>query len=209
MTRATLSAANRGEIAKAAVHTADFIELRFPSGTVRCTTAARNVTWGGFSWLADARYARTEGMAEKADFTARRTTILLSGADAALITKVMTDNIHFYEADIYVGFFDANWVLVADPHPLAKNLLMSQPKIHFKDGTAEISISAEQWTLLSRRSAPVLATPQTQRKRYAADTGQDKLAAIMDLEVQWGGEYADWVNPGRGGVVRPRDSGGV
>jgi len=189
MTRSTMSAGNRAEVGKAAIRLAEFIELRFPSGTVRSTTADRNVVWGGFTWLADARYVKAAGMAEKADLKARRTSIVLAGTDAALVNKIMTDKINFAEADLYVGVFDKNWVLVADPHPLAKNLLMSAPRLRLEEGKAEIEISAESWTLLAGRDSVVLATPQTQRLRYPGDTGQDKVAAIMTSEIEWGGVF--------------------
>lgn len=202
MTRSTMSAANRAEAGKAAVRLADFIELRFPSGTVRSTTADRNVVWGGFTWLADARYVKAAGMAEKADLNARRTSIVLAGTDSVLVNKIMTDKINFSEADFYTGLFDENWQLVGDPHPMAKNLLMSAPKLRLEEGSASIEISAESWTLLSSRDSVVLATPQTQRLRYPGDTGQDKVAAIMTREVQWGGVFTI---PGTGGGGRPRE----
>lgn len=189
MTRATLSAANRTEIAKNAQRRADFMELRFPSLTVRSTTADRNVTWGGFNWLADARFVQAAGYAEKSDLKARRTSLLLAGTDAALVTAIMNDKLTFSEVDLYVGFFNENWTLVDTPHAMAKNLLMSAPKLKLGAGTAQIELSLESWSIFSTRDAAVLATPETQRQRYAGDTGMDRIAAIMTKESVWGGAY--------------------
>lgn len=189
MTRSTLVAANRTEVSKAAVHRVSFIELKFPSGTVRSSTADRAYTWGGFTWLADARFIGASGLAEAPDLNARRASIVLSGVDSVLIGKVMVDKLHYSEVNLYEGFCDENWALVADPHPIAQNLLMSKPTIRYDNGTGEIEISAEQWTLFSARDSAVLATPQIQRLRSTGDTGMDKAVLIMTQNIQWGGVF--------------------
>lgn len=193
MTRATLTTNNRNEVVKAVVHRVTFVELKFPSGTVRSNTGDRTYTWGGFSWLADARFLEHTGVSEAADNKARQCIVRLSGADNALVNKVLNDKLSFSEVNLYEGFCDEAWVLVADPFPVATNLLMSAPRLIVESDKTTVELALEKWTIRSSRPAPALGTPHIQRARYPNDTGFDRVAYIMTQAIEWGGEY------GRGG----------
>lgn len=189
MTRATLGATNRAETAKPVVHRVTFIALEFPSGTLRSNTGDRTYNWGGFDWFADGLLLNVTGINESTDNKARLGTVELSGAHAGLLTKVMNDKFAWGGAHIYEGFCDEAWSLLADPHAVAPNLLMSAPKLKVSAEGSVVEISLEKWTIRASRPMPVMGTPHSQRLRYANDSGFDRVAHIFTQSLEWGGQY--------------------
>jgi hypothetical protein len=187
VTRATLIAANRTEVGKTQLRRAEFAEFQFPSGTIRITTADRNITWGGFTWLANAGMAKSGNVIEAADLKARRTTFSLSGLDSAMVTRILADNFSFATVKAYIGFFDDTWTLVGTPYTFGDSLLMSGANLQLDQSTGVVELSCETWAVMSQRDSAVLATPQSQKLRYPGDTGQDRMAYIFAQVVIWGG----------------------
>jgi hypothetical protein len=209
VTNSTLSSTNRTEVSKPYVHVAEFLSLGFPSGTVRLTNAARKITWGGFDWVANGSFLVPGYQAQSADGKARRTELTLSGVDATLLGKFLTDAYHLSKVKIYKGFFTADWVLVADPHAIAPELLMSDALIEHEAGTGVIKLSCETYSIFDKYDSAVLATPESQRRRYPGDAGQDRCAALMTTVFEWGGVYARAGGGGGGhGLGAPIGSSG-
>lgn len=190
MTRSTLSAANQTEVAKAALRVEFFMELAFPGGTIRITTADRDITWGGNTYTAKALLLDAGAVSESSDLKARRIAFKLSGVDGPLLTRIRTDAWHYARVQFYIGFFTEAWALVADPYALGDELLMSHSQLRLGEGTAEVELSAETWDIFGERDSAVLATPETQRQRYPGDSGMDRVAILMTQEIQWGGVFA-------------------
>lgn len=188
MTRSTLTSTNRAETQKKEARQVEFAEFAFPSGTIRVCNADRHFTWGGFTWLGDGTLVEPGTIEETPDLNPRRYAFLLSALDPSLVTKVMTDQYQFALAKFYVGWCDANWALVADPHVLGDTLLMSNAVLSLDERSGTIELSAESWTIFSERDSAVLATPQSQRLRYPGDSGQDRMAAIVTTIVEWNGQ---------------------
>ena len=189
MTRSTLGTANATEAAAPVARVCELAELVFPGGTIYCTTASVDVPWAGKVFKANARLVDAGGVSEAADLKARRIAMRLSGLDQTLITRILTDEYQFSEVNIWLGLFDENWNLVADPHEIAPNLLMSGISIMLEVGSGEIELSAEYFDIFAQRDSAALATPASQRLRYSDDTGMDKVARIMTQEIFWGGKY--------------------
>ena len=189
MTRSTLNAANAAEVAAPVARVCELAKLAFPGGTIYCTTASVDVPWDGKVFKANARLVDSGAVSEASDLKARRIAMRLSGLDQTLITRILTDEYQFSEVSIWLGLFDENWNLVADPHEIAPNLLMSGISIMLEVGSGEIELSAEYFDIFAQRDSAVLATPASQRLRYSTDTGMDKVARIMTQEIFWGGRY--------------------
>lgn len=189
MTRSTLAAANRAEAIAPVVRVAEMAELQFPGGTIRCTTAEMDVTWGGNTFSGNARLIDSGAVGEASDLKARRVAMRLSGLDSTLITRILTDAYNFSAVNIWLGFFDENWQLVADPHEIAPDLLMSGISISLEAGSGTIELSAEYFDIFAQRDSAVLATPASQRLRYPGDSGMDDVARVATQEIVWGGEF--------------------
>lgn len=202
MTRTPLGAANQAEVVKPVVRIAEFCELAFPGGTIRVTTADRDITWGGFNYVANPGLMDYGRISESSGLKSQPTSLRFSGLDSGLITRILTDNYHYARAQGYIGFFDENWALVGNPYPLVEELLMSSASVTLDSGTGVVEISCDGWELFGQRDSAVLATPESQRLRYAGDTGQDKIAFILTQNIEWGGIQT------RVGDARAREGGG-
>lgn len=205
MTREAISSANRTAITAKSVRMAEFIELQFPEGTVRATLAARNIVWGGFTWLGDGKVLSIERLTENTDNKPRRSMLRLSGVDATIRSRLMTSKLNYSECNIYLGLFDEAWVLLDTPITLAQRMLMSFPRIRLDKGEQMAELSLESWNLLSQRDSPVLATPETQKIRFPGDRGLDRVALIATQEFQWGGQYVFAGDPTGPWDARPND----
>lgn len=189
MTRSTLGATNRLEVVKPVVHIAEFLSLAFPGGTIRLTNASRNIVWGGNTWLGNGVLLEPGMVPESSDGKARRAELVLSGVDSALLSRVLQDAYHLARVKIYKGFFTDAWVLLADPHPIAPELLMSDAVIEYDEDTGKIKLSVESFSIFDQHDSAVLATPESQRRRYAGDAGQDRVASLATAVFEWGGQY--------------------
>jgi hypothetical protein len=190
MTRSTLTSTNRTEVSKDVVQIAEFLSIAFPGGTIRMTNASRDIVWGGNTWLANGALAEVEGMVEAADGKLRPLELVLSGVDTTLLARVLQDAYHLARVKIYKGFFNSDWALLADPHPIAPEMLMSNGDIEYRDKGAVLVVRAVSFTVFDNQDSAVLATPESQRRRYPGDAGQDKAASLMTAIFQWGGQYA-------------------
>lgn len=187
MTRSTLVTANRNEVSKNTVRSVVFFEFVFPSATLRYCTADRDITWGGNTYTHTPILGSVEGVAEHSDLKARRVSFDLSGLDETILGKILQDAFHYSTVKLYWGFCNEAWRLVADPYQLSDELIMSDAPISIDESSGKVELSAETWDIFGERDSAVLATPETQRLRYAGDTGMDKVAALMTQQVEWGG----------------------
>lgn len=187
MTRPTFGTANRAEVAKAVVRTELFSEFAFPGGTIRVTTADRNITWGGYTWVAQGLLRDVGTSSERSDLKSVRSSMILSGLDSTLLARIAGNDYHGARVQQYIGFFDENWKLVADPYAFGDELLMSNCVLKIAEGEGSIELSAETWDIFNQRDSAVLATPESQRMRYAGDAGMDRATFIATMDIEWGG----------------------
>lgn len=187
MTRATLSSTNRTEIAKPAVRGEYLVSIVLPSVTLRGSTGDTDVVFGGNTYYGNAKFAGFSNLSEVPDLKARRVSISLAGLTSDLVNAAMTDKYHYAQINLYVAFFDENGALIADPHALGGTLYTSEMSITLGEREGAITLSAESLEIFNRRNSAVLATPQNQKRRYAGDTGMDRVRIIMEQEIMWGG----------------------
>jgi hypothetical protein len=187
MSRSALSALNRTEATGNVVRVEELASIAFPSGTVYVTSADRALVFGGNTYLPSGVYGGASGFAETPDLKPRQISIKISGLDAALLTKLLNDNYHYAEINVYLGFLNEARQLVADPYPIGHRLYMSHPVITLGERSGEVVISAETLDIHNRRNSAALATPESQRRRYPGDTGMDKVRVIAETEIEWGG----------------------
>ncbi len=190
MTRSTLGAANRSEVTGNVVREIHLLEMQFPTGTLRYTTADRDIDFAGVgTFTHTGALGGVDGVAEFADLKARRLSIKISGEDVGVLTGIV-GAYHNAKCRYWWGYCNEAWRLVADPYLVTDELLMSNATFNVDQSTGEIELSAETWDIYGQRDAAVLATPESQRARgaaYVSDSGMDKVAALMTTIVYWGG----------------------
>ena len=209
MTRSNLSSGNRTESTAAAVRMVGLLDIAFPSGTIYANDGDKSLTYNGNAYLpSSVLVSDVSGISETVDLRARRVSIKLSGVDSSLINKLLSDAWHYAEINLYQGFLSEAGALVADPFPLGDSLLMSGASISLDTNTGQVEVSAETLDIFNNRSSAALATPESQKLRYATDTGMNAVRALMELEVAWGGRTLGGVGAGNAGG-RPGNIGGL
>lgn len=208
MTRTNLQVANAEASAANTVRAVALLDIAFPSGTLYATTAERPIVYNGIRYNPSGVFGGSKGIAETTDLKPKRISINLSGVDAALKTKLVTDAYHYAETNLYVAFCDENWRMVADPYPLGESLVMSGAVITLDQEAGTVEVSAETLDIFNQRSSATLATPETQKLRYSGDTGMDAVRAISEAELIWAGRYLGGVGAGLPGG-RPGNIGGL
>lgn len=188
MTRSTLNAANRSAASADAVAMVELLRLQFPGGALCFASGDRDVSWGGNLYLADGTLGELAAAEETTDLKPRTVKLGLSGVNAGLVSTLRNTSWQYAPVDGWLGLLDASGNLVADPHPIAPDMRASMATIRLDAGTASIELEIEGRELSLLRDSAVLATDQSQRTRYAGDTGMNKVAAIADKQIQWGGK---------------------
>lgn len=188
MSRAALGTANRAAAMATAVARVELLQLQFSGGVLRLASGDRDISYGGNVYFANGSLGDLPAAEETIDLKPRTVTLKLSGANAALISTLRTTVWQYSRVDGWLGFLDAAGNLVADPYSIAPDLRASSALIALGEGTAEITLEVEGRELALLRNSAVLATDVSQRARYPGDTGMSKVAAIADIQVQWGGK---------------------
>lgn len=180
-----LTATLQTETAKTAVHLGGLVELAFPSpiGTVRCSTADRDVTYANNTYSANGMVLAEPEVVETTDQNTSGIKFVLSGVDGTLINAAMTTNYQYARAQFYLAVFDENWNLI-DVAALGDELIMSSALITLA-GPDRIELAVEHWDILGEQDSVVMGTPENQKQRYAGDTFFDNVAAILTQEVEW------------------------
>lgn len=209
MTRSNLSTANADEAAAPAVRAAMLLDIAFPSGTLYATTAERPIIYNGIRYNPSGIFNGSKGITETSDLKPKRISINLSGVDSGLKTKLVNDAYHYAETNLYLAFCDENWKPVADPYPLGESLIMSGAVITLDQDAGTVEVSAETLDIFNQRSSAALATPESQKLRYAGDTGMDAVRPITEAELIWAGRYLGGAGAGNPAGGRPGNVGGL
>lgn len=195
MTKSTLSSENRIEVLAPSRRMVYFVKVAFPSGTIYAVTASRSFEWGGAIWSAQWVIPGMPQITEKADLKPYQAELVFSGLNATLRTKILTDKYRNAGLECWKGFCNEAWKLVAAPHQIAKRRL-SQCVLRMDGKTGTITVIAHGPESKWKRDAVQLATPESQRLRYAGDTGLDRVLDQGTKVIEWGGQL---LRGGQGG----------
>ena len=199
MTRATLGATNAAEVVKPTLRLEYLCQVVLPSVTLRGSTGDTDVPFGGNTYYGNAKFVGFSNIIEVPDLKARKVSIQLSGLDPQLVSAAINDKFHFAEISLYIAMFNEAGALIADPHQIGTSLYASNMPIRLGEGTGSIDLQAETLEVFNKRNSAVLATPESQKLRYAGDTGMDNVRKISEMEFEWGGVRKGPVATGTGG----------
>lgn len=201
MTRATLSVANRDASSAQAVSVTTLVSVFFPSGAMHLTTADRDITALGLTFLSNGVLLSAGAAEEAGDLKPRTVTISLAGAAPGLISTIRAGGWQFAQVDIYLAFFNSAGALVGDPYLAAARMLASAATISLGEDSSEITLEVETRDVLLQRNSAVLATDGAQRARSPGDTGLRTVVDIADKVIEWGGktQSVGTTVPGRSG----------
>lgn len=203
MTKSTLATANRAQAQAPAKRMVYLVKVAFPGGAIYASTGSRPYRWDGQAWAARWVISKLPEPVEQGDLKSHGLSLVFSGLDAQLVERILKDKYHFAEVSCWKGFCDNAWTLVTTPHRFAKGFL-SNCAVRVdgdEDGNISggITITAESPEVFWARDAAQLATPESQRLRYAGDTGLDRILEQNTIVIEWGGRPLRGGGGGGGG----------
>jgi hypothetical protein len=102
------------------------LEFQFASGTVRLTTGAQDLSWGGFQWEAVGGLLEMGGVEETSDSRAQGVDVKLSGVDQTVLAVLLTSQYRGRTVTIWRAHLDdTTGQFVGDPLLLFQGLQLS------------------------------------------------------------------------------------
>ena len=215
MTRA-LTAGVVTETEAAAARAALFVKLAFDGGTVFVWSGVGSITTSAMgtlpaaTWIGTGTLGTVSAVEETTDLSAAGVTFALSGIDSTLLSIALGEHYQGRRAEMWLGFFDANWALIADP-PKVFSGFMDTMVIEDGGATATIRVNAESRLVdLERAANPKFYTDQDQKALFAGDRGLEFVEKLQNAEIFWGRRPLGFKKKktSGGGTTKPGEGGG-
>ncbi len=170
-----------------------FVELVFPSGTLRFTNAGHAMQWDGYTWLGAGNLARVEPITEVASPQAAALNVQFSGIDPAYVTAILGDHYQGNPARIWIATLNDEMEMEGDP-VLVFSGRMDEPVVTV-GRTAEIQLALENRFADWDRPRLRMYTDADQQSRHPGDKFFEYVAAMESTSIVWG-TYRGPVAPG-------------
>ena len=161
-----------------------FIELDFPSGTVRAHNAIGTYEWGGYEWLGVGAFGSISDIEESLKLVDQPITLGLSSITPEILNAIKNDNVFNRTANIYVGVISRDNKLLATPHNWISGYMESAAiGIGEENG---ISVRVQTYAARLRQRNNRRYTDEDHQEFYPGDVFFNLLSAIKEAEVPWG-----------------------
>lgn len=174
-------------IAGQSMEPAIFVDLAWPSGTVRVWTGVGSFTWGGNEYIGVGTLGGVSPIPESSDGRANGITLTLSGIDSSLISTVLGQHYQGRSGKLWLGFLNSAGALISDPPYQLFAGKMDVCSIEEGGTTSTISISIENQMIVLQQASGRRITHEDQQIDYPGDLGLEYIAAInQDRPINWG-----------------------
>jgi hypothetical protein len=184
-------------IASQIIRPAIFVEANFTSGPIYVWSGIGTISWDGKDWLGLGSLGSISTIEEGSDIQAKGITLTLSGIDTSLLGGVLTEFQVGLPVLVYLGMFDADGDLIADPI-VSWAGRTDQPTIEMDGTSATISINCENRLVEMNVSSERRYTNEDQRRDHPDDRGFEFVASIQEVVIYWG-RSGGTNSPGSGG----------
>ena len=161
-----------------------FVELVFPSGTLRFTNAGHSLQWDGETWLGAGNLARIEPITEVASPQAAALNVQFSGIDPAYVSAILDDHYQGNPARIWIATLNDAMQIAGEPI-LVFTGRMDEPVITV-GRTAEIQLALENRFADWDRPRLRMHTDADQQARHPGDKFFEYVAAMESTSIVWG-----------------------
>lgn len=175
----------------------------FSSGDVRAWSGTGDLSFSGDTYQGVGNLGRISRVEETVDIRAAGLTFELSGVPSSLISIALDDNYQGRTCTLWMGLFDTDNALIADPFVLFQGRMDT---MEIEDGgkTAIIRLTAENRLIdLTRLDSVPYYTQADQAQLYGNDRGLEYVPAMQEAVIVWGratvGGSAPSGNNGGGG----------
>lgn len=203
MTR-DLTATVQDLIGKDVIYPSIAVEFLLDSGPIRIWSGYGQVEYAGKTFQGAGELLSVSQIEETADLSAKGISITVSGLDASLIQKSLSEPYQGRECNVYMILKSLSFLQQEDAEYLLQE---SEGKIVLEDGFMElfsgeidvmtiessrnsctINVTAESIMISLQRPAVLRFTDEDQRLRFPDDLGLKYIESIQDKEIVWGRE---------------------
>tara|TARA_R110000868_G_scaffold29889_27_gene111167 strand:+ start:833 stop:1387 length:555 start_codon:yes stop_codon:yes gene_type:complete len=177
-----LSSAMLTRLAAAAKRPALFFEGVFASGPVNLWSGTGEIVWDSKTWLGAGQFGGVSNVQDSIEFRATSATVMLSGIPQSILDKAIGEYRRNKDCTLWLGFFDDDWSLVADPEVSFAGK-MDPPVIDEGSATATISIRLESRVLRLNQANQRRYTNEDQQLDFPNDLGFEFVPSIQEKEV--------------------------
>lgn len=182
-----LTAAMLAAVLAGTVRPVLFYQGEFSTGTLRLTSAARDISWNGQTWVGAGSMLEVSPVEEASDIRAVNFSVSLSGEFAAILSIALGAVRQGYPGSVWLGAFDAAGALIADPFKAFSGRL-DVPDVLDDGAICRITVSYESRLIDLERVRARRYTPEDQAIDYPTDLGFDYVPSLQDAKIKWGGQ---------------------
>ena len=161
-----------------------FVELVFPSGTLRFTNAGHAMQWDGETWLGAGNLARVEPITEVASAQAAALNVQVSGIDPAYVSAILDDHYQGNPARIWIATLNAE-MEVLDAPVLVFQGRMDEPYVTIGE-TADVQLALENRFADWDRPRLRMYSDADQQARHPGDRFFEYIASMESTSINWG-----------------------
>jgi len=185
MSERTWSTAIKAEFAKQQVHPFLMVELAFDSGTLRLHDGIGDLSWDGQTWTGAGAAGSIGAVKETSEIRANGVSLTVSGVDSSIIAVALDQAYQGRIAKIYIGFFDQDGAIIADPLPIFVGK-MDTMTMRDEGSIATVTIQCESRLIDLERPREFRYTAEDQNIIYTGDKGFEFIESLQDASIVWG-----------------------
>jgi len=183
MGRSLTTAANNAATADV-VRPILLIELEFSDGTVRYTTADRDVVYDSNTYTAAGHFASISAFEEGTELEAHSITVGINGVPSANLSLALGETYQNRTGTVYLGFLDSSYALIADPFVAFKGRMNSMDISLGKTASVQLTIQSRlvDWDKARIRRY----TNEDQQNFFTGDKGLEFVNEMVEKDLIWG-----------------------
>ena len=157
----------------------------FATGVSRSWSGIGTLSWNSQEWIGLGDLGEVSAIEETMELRATGAAFRLSGVPVGLVAAAMGEPIQGRSARLWLGFLDADLVLIDDPVLLFDGRMDT---IEIVDGgeVATLTLFAENRLRDLERPRTRRYTDQDQQAEFPGDRGFEFVPALQDVTINWG-----------------------
>lgn len=161
------------------------VQLEFASGTLYLWDGIGSISWNGQTWLGTGSLGTIEPIEEGSQDRPKGIKMSLSGINSAIMTEAVAADFYGRSCKIYLGFFDEDNSLLADPEMEFEGRMDSVNIVNSENESA-IQLIAESRMILWSKVNGGIQTDESHQETFSGDQFFDQQAVQADQYLEWG-----------------------
>lgn len=159
--------------------------LDFETEETRLWSGVGDLNWDDQTWKGIGDFGRVSSLEETVELKAVGMSLQLSGVKTENIADVAAEPIQGRRAQLWLGFLDEDFTLIADPVMIFDGRMDT---VEIADGgaTAVITMAVENRLRDLERARTRRYTDADQQARFPGDRGLEFVPSLQELDIPWG-----------------------